>query len=89
MPNPLAGLAALAVMYAFCLAVSFLVSFVYSARGKTDQAEQQPPEQPEKQQPEENVYYFERVRRRRRKKPNKRIAIRGKLLDDEKTPTAE
>ena len=88
MPNPFIGLAALAVLYIFCLIVSFLVSLIYSERGKGEQVEQ-PTEQPEKQPPEEKVFYFERVSRRRRKKHNKTIAIRGKLIDDEKTPTAE
>lgn len=87
MPSPFLGLAALAVLYIFCLIISFLVSLVYSKRGNTE-PEDEPAEQPDRQ-PEEKVYYFERVRSRRRKKPNKTIAIRGKLLDDEKTTTAE
>ncbi len=87
MPNPFLGLAALAVLYIFCLFISFLVSLVYSKRGNAE-PEDEPAEQTDKQ-PEEKIYYFERVRSRRRKKPSKTIAIRGKLLDDEKTPTAE
>lgn len=80
MPTPLLGLATLIVLYIFCLALSFLVSLVYSKRLHDDDNE---PEIAASKPPDDKVFYFERVtRRRRRKKNNETIAIRGKIIDE-------
>lgn len=78
MPHPVSAIIVLALMYLFCLFISFLLSIIY---GKHKSA---PPTD------DDCVFYVEKTpSRRRRKRTPKTIAIKGKLISGDKTADSD